>query len=209
MPWLGFLKFRASYGSVGNDQISSRRFPYLTLVSSSTVSPWGSNGVEGVSESTVGADNLKWEKAVKADFGIEGRLFKDKIKFVVDFFKDKRNGIFMQRVQVPDYAGLVSLPYGNVGKMVSYGADGNASYTYAINKDMNFTLPGKISRSPKMMLRTGRRPTPNIPTRKHRVIRTVPYAGIMPLAFSKTRTRWITARPSSERSAPVISNTGM
>jgi len=145
MPWLGFLKFRASYGSVGNDRISSKRFPYLTMVSSSTVSPWGANGVEGVTESTVGADNLKWEKAIKADFGIEGRLFKDKIKFVVDFFKDKRDRIFMQRVQVPDYAGLVSLPYGNVGKMISYGADGNASYTCILNKDMNFTVRGNFT----------------------------------------------------------------
>ncbi len=145
MRWLDFLKFRASYGSVGNDQISSKRFPYLTMVSSTYASPWGSNGVEGVSESTVGADNLKWEKATKADFGIEGRLFKDKIKFVVDFFKDKRDGIFMQRIQVPDYVGLVSLPYGNVGKMVSYGADGNASYTHAINKDMNFTVRGNFT----------------------------------------------------------------
>ncbi len=145
LPWLGFLKFRASYGSVGNDQISSTRFPYLTLVSSSTVSPWGSNGVEGVTESTVGADNLKWEKALKADFGIEGRLFDDQVKFVVDFFRDKRDGIFMQRVQVPDYAGLVSLPYGNVGRMVSFGADGNASYTRAISKDMSFTVRGNFT----------------------------------------------------------------
>ena len=145
MPWLGFLKFRASYGTVGNDKISSRRFPYLTMVSSSIVNPWGSNGVEGVSESTVGADNLKWERAIKANFGIEGHLFKDKVKFVVDFFNDKRNGIFMQRVQVPNYAGLVSLPYGNVGKMISYGADGNASYTHAINKDMNFTFRGNFT----------------------------------------------------------------
>jgi TonB-linked SusC/RagA family outer membrane protein len=145
MPWLGFLKIRGSYGSVGNDRISSRRFPYLTLVNASGVSPWGSAGVEGVSESTVGADNLEWEKAVKADLGIEGRLFKEKIAFVFDIFRDQRNGIFMQRVQVPGYAGLVTLPYGNVGKMKSYGADGNLSYTHPINKNTGFTLRGNFT----------------------------------------------------------------
>ncbi len=147
MPWIGFLKIRGSYGSVGNDRISSRRFPYLTLVNTSFVSPWGSAGVEGVSESTVGADNLEWEKAVKANVGIEGRLFNDKITFVLDVFNDQRNGIFMQRVQVPEYAGLVSLPYGNVGKMESYGADGSASYTYTINKETSFTLRGNFTYS--------------------------------------------------------------
>ena len=31
--WLNFLKIRASYGEVGNDQIGGgRRFPYLTLI---------------------------------------------------------------------------------------------------------------------------------------------------------------------------------
>lgn len=30
MPWLNYFKIRASYGLVGNDRISTRRFPYLT-----------------------------------------------------------------------------------------------------------------------------------------------------------------------------------
>ncbi len=152
LPWLSFLKIRGSYGSVGNDRISTRRFPYLTLVSSSVVSPWGSTGVEGVTESTVGADNLEWEKAVKADLGIEGRLFNDKVIFVFDIFRDRRNGIFMQRVQVPDYAGLISLPYGNVGKMESYGADGNASYALALGKDVSFTFRGNFTYSKNNVL---------------------------------------------------------
>jgi TonB-linked SusC/RagA family outer membrane protein len=147
LPWLNFLKIRGSYGSVGNDRISSRRFPYLTMVNLSSVSPWGSTGVEGVSESVVGPDNLEWEKAVKADLGIEGRLLNDRISFVVDIFRDQRDGIFMQRVQVPAYAGLVSMPYGNVGKMQSYGADGNASFIQKLGKDMSFTLRGNFTYS--------------------------------------------------------------
>ncbi|MCS2390108.1 TonB-dependent receptor [Bacteroides thetaiotaomicron] len=57
--------------------------------------------------------------------GIEGKLFNNKIDFVVDIFHDQRNGIFQQRVQVPEFVGVVSNPYANVGKMKSYGADGN------------------------------------------------------------------------------------
>ncbi|WP_080904455.1 TonB-dependent receptor [Parabacteroides sp. Marseille-P3160] len=146
-PIISFLKIRGSYGSVGNDRITSSRFPYLTMVNRYNSSPWGSTPVESISESTVGADNLEWEKAIKADLGIEGRLLNDKISFVVDFFKDKRDGIFMQRVQVPDYAGLVSMPYGNVGKMESYGADGNISYTQEISEDMSFTIRGNFTYS--------------------------------------------------------------
>lgn len=141
LPWLSFLKFRGSYGSVGNDRITARRFPYLTMVNAWYSNPWGlSSSVETVGESIIGADNLQWEKAIKADLGIEGRLLNDKISFVVDIFRDQRDGIFMQRVQVPDYAGLVSKPYGNVGKMQSFGSDGNISFMQDISKDVNFTL---------------------------------------------------------------------
>ena len=147
IPWLTFLKVRASYGTVGNDRISSRRFPYLTLVNTFTVSPWSSNGVEGISESILGADNLQWEKAKKMNLGIDGHLFNDKVQFVIDFFKDKRDGIFMQRVQVPDYAGLMAMPYGNIGAMVSYGADGNISYNHVISRDMSYTVRGNFSYS--------------------------------------------------------------
>ena len=50
-----------------------------------------------------------------------GELFNSKLSFVIDFFKDIRDGIFQQRQQVPEYIGLVSMPFGNVGSMKSYG----------------------------------------------------------------------------------------
>jgi TonB-linked SusC/RagA family outer membrane protein len=147
MPWIDFFKIRGSYGTVGNDRLTSRRFPYLTLVNVSTASVWGATAVEGVGESIIGADNLEWEKAVKADIGIEGRFLKNRLSFVVDFFRDRRDGIFQQRVQVPVYVGLVSMPFGNVGKMTSFGSDGNVSYTHDINKDISFTLRGNYTYS--------------------------------------------------------------
>lgn len=147
MPWLSFLKFRGSYGIVGNDRISSRRFPYLTLVNRYNASPWGSAVTEAVNESVIGADNLKWENSTKANLGIDGRLFNDNLTFVVDIFKDKRDRIFMQRVQIPDYVGLVSRPYSNVGAMTSYGSDGNVSYTHRFNNEMSFTVRGNYTYS--------------------------------------------------------------
>ncbi|SEO13277.1 TonB-linked outer membrane protein, SusC/RagA family [bacterium A37T11] len=148
LPWINFLKIRGSYGTVGNDRIGSRRFPYLTLVNQYSSNPWGTSlSVESVSEQIVGADNLKWEKAIKSDLGIEGTLFDHKVQFVIDLFNDQRNGIFMQRVQVPDYAGLTTMPYGNVGKMRSYGADGSASFTKKLNENINFTVRGNFTYS--------------------------------------------------------------
>lgn len=145
LPWIDFFKIRGSYGTVGNDKISNTRFPYLTIVSTSEPTGWGfgSNEVNrniGIAETRMGADNLKWEKATKADVGIDARFLKERLMFTIDWFLDKRDGIFQSRKNIPDYVGLPNMPYGNVGKMKSYGSDGNISYTHQINKDMMFTL---------------------------------------------------------------------
>ncbi|MDR0543044.1 MAG: TonB-dependent receptor [Dysgonamonadaceae bacterium] len=150
VPWLNFLKFRASYGSVGNDRITDKRFPYLTLVSENVSGAWGGNS-SGITEEYVGADNLVWEKAIKSDLGIEGRLFGDHLSFTVDFFNDQRDGIFRQRQQIPDYVGVVNMPFGNVGRMRSYGSDGNIAYTHEIGKDMAFTIRGNYTYSKNMV----------------------------------------------------------
>jgi TonB-linked SusC/RagA family outer membrane protein len=149
LSWISLLKFRGSYGTVGNDRISNnQRFPYLTVVNSYRSSPWGSSVInESVNEAVIGADNLQWEKAVKANVGMELNLFSDKLSFIMDFFHDQRNGIFMQRVQVPAYAGLVTMPYGNVGRMKSLGADGSGSFKQVLNKNMSFTLRGNFTYS--------------------------------------------------------------
>lgn len=146
-PWLDYFKIRASYGTVGNDRITSIRFPYLTKVNEGTSMVWGIPGIETINETRIGADNLAWERAIKSNIGIEGKLFNNKIDFVVDFFKDQRNGIFQQRVQVPEYVGVVSNPFANVGRMKSSGADGNISYTTQVSPDIGFTVRGNFTYS--------------------------------------------------------------
>jgi TonB-linked SusC/RagA family outer membrane protein len=148
VQWLNFLKIRATYGAVGNDRLAGdRRFPYMTLLTTGTSGVFGGGNVESVNETWTGADNLMWEKASKANIGIEGRLFKDKLTFTVDFFHDQRDNIFQQREQVPGYVGLINKPFGNVGKMKSYGTDGNAEYTHDINRNTSFVIRGNFSYS--------------------------------------------------------------
>ncbi|HLQ99115.1 MAG TPA: TonB-dependent receptor [Sphingobacterium sp.] len=147
-PWLNYFKIRGSYGTVGNDRIiNDVRFPYLTKANQGFSSVWGLGGIETINETRIGADNLAWERAIKANIGIEGKLFDNKIDFVIDFFQDQRNGIFQQRVQVPEYVGVVTNPYANIGRMKSSGADGNISYNTQISPDFGFTVRGNFTYS--------------------------------------------------------------
>lgn len=141
LPFVNFFKIRGSYGLAGNDQIADKnsRFPYLTIINNHAGTTWGYNG-QGIVEKQQGADNLKWEVAKKLNVGIDANFFNDAIKLTVDFFRDTRDHIFQDRVTLPEYAGMVTYPKSNVGRMHSFGSDGNISYFHKISKDMNYTV---------------------------------------------------------------------
>ncbi len=153
LRWLSFFKIRMSYGEVGNDAISSQRFPYMTTISSdqNAITHWGGTGI--LTEDLIGADNLVWEKAMKYNLGVDTKFLQDNISITLDFFKDERDGIFQQRTQVPSYIGAVTMPYGNVGSMVSWGSDGNIEYFQKIKKDLSFTLRANYLYSLNKVLR--------------------------------------------------------
>ena len=144
LPILDFLKFRGSYGTVGNDRMDTR-FPYLTIMGANTSGIWNSG--DGYTETQVGSSNLRWETSKKSNFGIDAKFLKNRFDFTVDFFNDIRSGIYQQRASTPEEMGLVTLPYANVGKMKSWGVDGHLSFTQTINKDMYFVLRGNFTQS--------------------------------------------------------------
>lgn len=150
LPWLSFLKFRVSYGEVGNDRISGTRFPYLSLMGTGGSGPWNSG--TGITETQVGSNNLRWEKSQKTNLGIDMKLFGEKIDMTVDFYRDIRSGIYQQRASIPAEMGLVSLPYANVGKMKSWGVDGHITWTEQIGKDAGFTLRANFTQSKNKVL---------------------------------------------------------
>lgn len=155
IPVLDFLKFRASYGIVGNDKLTwddSVRFPYLTIMEyGSTGNYWNPSGNSMV-ETQVGSNNLRWEKSTKQNFGIDVKFFKQRFDLTVDFFKDVRSGIYQQRTDIPDEMGLVSMPWANVGKMKSWGVDGNISYTQPFSKDTYLTMRANFTKSDSKVL---------------------------------------------------------
>lgn len=143
LPVLSFLKFRASYGMVGNDRIGGGiRFPYLTTIKSLGAG-WG-NG-SGLGEDRIGTDGLTWEEARMFDVGMDAKFFDDKLELTVDYFRNKRTGIFQERKTIPIEAGLVNMPYANLGSMKSWGMDGNASFTQRISRDWRFTVRGNFT----------------------------------------------------------------
>ena len=155
LPWLNMFKLRHSWGKVGNDNMG--RFPYLyTLDYTPNIGyNWGSNlssgTIPGIHYTQMASPNVTWEVARKTDFGFDFVAFDNKFSLTMDYFHEKRTGIFIQRMFLPDITGLESYPWANVGAVKSQGFDGNFQYKDHIG-EINWTVRGNITYSKNTIL---------------------------------------------------------
>ena len=74
-PVFNKIKFRASIGQAGDDNIGGRRFAYLgTLYTGQEGYTWGTTGqrsYSGITEGDIGVSNLTWETVTKKNLGFE------------------------------------------------------------------------------------------------------------------------------------------
>ena len=155
LPWLNMFKLRYSWGKVGNDNMG--RFPYLYTLdyTPNTGYNWGSNltsgTMPGIHYTQMASPNVTWEVARKTDFGFDFVAFDNKFSLTMDYFHEKRTGIFIQRMFLPDITGLESYPWANVGAVKSKGFDGNFQYKDHVG-EINWTVRGNITYSKNTIL---------------------------------------------------------
>jgi TonB-linked SusC/RagA family outer membrane protein len=150
-----FLKFRGSYGEVGNDNIGGTRFLYRPTSYSTIGNQYyfgnvGTTyaGFTGLREGSTGNPDVTWERSIKQNIGMEMRLWKDKIKLSAEVFNEKRTSILATPQTISSISGL-SQPATNLGAMENKGYEGEitfsdvvggfgyriaANYTFARNK---------------------------------------------------------------------------
>lgn len=143
------IKFRASYGLVGNDQLQGRRFAYITTIDSSNDNEykWGVNADfhrTGRYEGEFGVPNLTWEKVRKTNIGFELGLW-NAIDFQVDWFQEHRYDIFMQRNLIPSAAGFMKTPWANFGKVDNSGIELSLNGHKELNSDWMLGFRGTFT----------------------------------------------------------------
>lgn len=124
--FIQFLKLRFSDGTVGSGS-GGRRFGYQTFVNGSAAGytfggPTARVGYNGVAISEYGVD-VTWSTARKSDLGIEFKTLNNNLSVVVDLFKERRTGVFLQRGTLSDMVGVISNPYANLGVIENKGID--------------------------------------------------------------------------------------
>lgn len=142
-----FLKLRASWGQMGNDQVYLPGTTSLATYQYLATYGFGSYIVGGqeyktLNELRIPNNNITWEIANNANVALEGNTLKGKLNFELEYFFNKRTNILWYRnASVPQSTGL-TLPPENFGEVSNKGFDislgwrdkvGEFSYNIGLN----------------------------------------------------------------------------
>ncbi|PUZ26769.1 TonB-linked outer membrane protein, SusC/RagA family [Chitinophaga costaii] len=137
-PWsnaISLLKLRGSYGVVGSDVTTGNRYLYRQEYVAGGGYSFGENDTQAgtIYEGDLGSPNVTWEKARKADVGLDMNLFKDRLSITVDYFHDIRFDQLVQKGSVPTILGVGFGPT-NVAKTSNQGFDGQINYRATVRQ---------------------------------------------------------------------------
>jgi len=128
--WLDLLKVRASYGITGNYNIGN-----YAAIAQLGASNYVLNGVvvPGTTITTLGNDDLAWERNKQFDIGLDLSLFNSRLSFTYDYYHKISDGLIQAR-PIPRGSGFTTIT-SNIGKFEFWG------HEFSVG---GLILPGKL-----------------------------------------------------------------
>ena len=138
------LKFRASWGQNGSLSALSG-YSYSTDMSQSGLYPFtsGINYTRGVSPSTMGNDNLKWETSEQTNIGFDTYLFNSRLNFSADYFVKKTKDLLIWNTTPSLEIGGSTSPI-NAGNVSNKGFEFELGWRDHI-KDFTYSIRGNLA----------------------------------------------------------------
>ncbi len=146
--WLDFLKLRASYGLIGNDQTNAR-YIFDATYSSSGSYLFGitSTTTGGFKEVTLANPDVSWESKKILNIGLDAKLLQC-LTVGFDIFSESQKDILVQPYStVPGFIGASYgnvLPYMNVGQVDNHGFELSLRYDGKFGNDFNYYFQGAV-----------------------------------------------------------------
>lgn len=140
---IDFLKFRASFGVMGRDNVDAWRWLQLYSYNEYGGSIFGTNpAIETarsfqLPEKSGTNPNLRWDKNYKTNFGIDLRMFDNRLSLSLDAYYDMGREMFAYpgALNLPGTVGIYAAPE-NYSEMDMFGVEAIVGWRQRINKDM-------------------------------------------------------------------------
>src|SRR5690606_10008032 len=137
-PALSHLKFRGSYGVIGNQAVPASLYtpnmlPYETL--------WigGQNKYYGVPTPTFSLRDISWEDLETIDFGVDARFLNNRLGLVFDYYVRNTNNMFVG-LQGTTWTTGGAAPLGNFGTLKTKGYEVAVDYNHRFNNGLGINV---------------------------------------------------------------------
>lgn len=135
-PWLSDMKFRVSYGSVGNQDVGGNYYlPTMSNSAASWITPGSGTRVQTIGAPIAVAQSLTWETVKTLDLGTDIRLFDNKLGITFDYYERNTEGMLIN-TSVPATFGATG-PRVNGGNMRNRGWELSIDGNYNVTRDLN------------------------------------------------------------------------
>lgn len=143
------LKFRASHGKLGNDNVG--QFQYFNNYSFNNRYVIGNEVTTGIDLTRLANPNITWEEAIKTDIAFDARWLDNFTTEVIYFRQDRSNILTTRNASIPATSGIVNpynaqslVPSENIGSVESHGIEAVLGYDYS-GEDFNFGISGNLT----------------------------------------------------------------
>ncbi|TDW48138.1 TonB-linked SusC/RagA family outer membrane protein [Flavobacterium sp. 270] len=143
---VGMLKFRASYGSLGNQETKDW---YPTYVSMPIGIASGSWLIDGTRPNTSSAPTLKdqaltWETVTSWDAGVDFALFNNKLSGSFDYFNRETKNMIGPAQSMPAILGT-AVPKSNNTDLETYGFDMTITWKQKLKNNLSYNITALLS----------------------------------------------------------------
>jgi TonB-linked SusC/RagA family outer membrane protein len=137
-PALSALKFRGSWGTIGDQSVPNNL--YVPTMSGS-FSSWLIAGVKPYQFSTPGAvsTSVTWQDITSLDLGVDARFFDNDFGFTFDWFRRDTENMIVPQEGLPTTYGT-GAPQSNYGSLRTNGFEIQVDYTHTFDNDLRINL---------------------------------------------------------------------
>ncbi|MDD4532183.1 MAG: TonB-dependent receptor [Bacilli bacterium] len=149
ISWVDQLKLRAGYGVSGN---LTSRYKSLAQVDSEIGYLYGDESTGALRQelTTLGNNDLKWEKTGGINLGLDFALFKSRINGALELYRTVTRDLLYD-VTIPSVTGFTSIA-SNVGKVENKGIEFSISSRNIVSKDFEWSTTFNISSNKNKIL---------------------------------------------------------
>ncbi|MFS4415217.1 SusC/RagA family TonB-linked outer membrane protein [Maribacter sp. 2307ULW6-5] len=138
---IDFLKFRASYGILGNDRIPGNAF--RSILNGEATYVFNDQLAFGQAVGVLSNPAIQWEQQETLNIGLDLRLFNNRVDITADYFTRNTDGLLLQ----PQVSGILGgnapgaqVPVVNGGAVENSGFEFAIGYTFVGNDDFSFGI---------------------------------------------------------------------